>query len=327
MIEEIVSNIYRTKIPLPKSPLKWLNSYIIKGCDRFLIIDTGFNHEVCLNEMKASLQKLGVDLNRTDFFITHGHADHMGLVGTLAQNSSKVYFNEKEAKLIDFQLDNQNDYWQRFIDAYVPNGFPAEDARISTDSNPGRKYGLKRRIDFAIVKEGDIIDIGNFHFKCIATPGHSPGHMSLYEENRKILVAGDHILFDITPNLSFSPYIEDALKQYLASLEKISTLDVNLVLTGHRNLLHDLHGRIGELQEHHRARLNEVLVALGDGDKNIFQIAPHITWNINARTWEEFPLEQKWFAFGETMSHVRYLETEGKVWRNSRNGTIKYALS
>ena len=45
MIEEIVSNMYRTEIPLRGSPLKWLNSYIVKGGDRFLIIDTGFNRE------------------------------------------------------------------------------------------------------------------------------------------------------------------------------------------------------------------------------------------------------------------------------------------
>jgi hypothetical protein len=81
------------------------------------------------------------------------------------------------------------------------------------------------------------------------------------------------------------------------------------------------------LQEHHRARLNEVLAALGDGEKDVLQIAPHIRWDITARTWEEFPPPQKWFAFGETMAHVRYLEAKGQVHRRSRNGTIKYVLS
>ena len=86
-------------------------------------------------------------------------------------------------------------------------------------------------------------------------------------------------------------------------------------------------GRVKELQEHHRARLNEVLVALGDGEKNVLEIAPHIKWDITAKTWEEFPPPQKWFAFGETMAHVKYLEGKGKVRRKSRNGTIKYALA
>ena len=326
MIEEIVPNLYRTEIPLPRSPLKWLNSYIVKGGDRFLIIDTGFNHEECLNAMNASLQNLGVDLNKTDIFITHVHVDHMGLTGTLARDSSKIYFNELEARWMNDQHNHENDHWQRIMDVYVANGFAAEGARTSMKSHPAHKYGLKRKIEFAIVNDGDMIDIGDFHFRCVATPGHSPGHMSLYEANKKILVAGDHILFDITPNITYWLEMEDALEQYLASLEKVNALDVKLVLTGHRRLVHDLHGRVKELQEHHRARLNEVLVALGDGEKNVLQIAPHIRWDITAKTWEEFPPPQKWFAFGETMAHVRYLEAKGKVRRMSRNGTIEYSL-
>jgi glyoxylase-like metal-dependent hydrolase (beta-lactamase superfamily II) len=327
MIEEIVPNMFHTEIPLPRSPLKWLNSYIVKGGDRFLIIDTGFNREECLNAMNASLQKLGVDLNKTDIFITHLHVDHMGLAGTLARDSSKVYLNAKEAGRMNSQHDNRDYYWQKIIDVYVANGFAADGARTSMESHPAHKYGLKRKIDFTVVKDGDMIDIGDFHFKCVATPGHSPGHTSLYEANKKILVAGDHILFDITPNIGYWLEMEDALEQYLASLEKVDALDVKLVLTGHRRLVHDLHGRVKELQEHHRARLNEVLIALGDGEKDALQIAPHIRWDITAKTWEEFPPPQKWFAFGETMAHVRYLEAKGKVHRRSQNGTIKYVLS
>lgn len=326
MIEEIVPNLYRTEIPLPKSPLKWLNSYIIRGGDRFLIIDTGFNCEECLSEMNANLSKLGVDLNKTDIFVTHLHVDHMGLAGTLATDSSRVFFNEKEAKQISSLRDDWMAYWGKIVDVYVANGF-TEGARTSMESHPAHKYGLKRTIDFTIVKEGDSIDIGDFHFKCVATPGHSPGHISLYEPNKKILVAGDHILFDITPNIAPWLEMDDSLGQYLASLEKIDTFDVKIVLPGHRRLVHDLHQRVKELKEHHRQRLNEVLVALGEGEKNILQIAPRISWDITAKTWEEFPPPQKWFAFGETMAHVKYLEGKGKVRRKNQNGTITFALA
>ncbi len=327
MIEEIVPNMYRTEIPLPRSPLKWLNSYIVKGGDRFLIIDTGFNREECLNAMNASLKKLGVDLNKTDIFITHFHVDHIGLAGTLAGDHSKVYLNEQETRQLDSTYDNRNRYWQKIIDVYVANGFAADGAHISMQSHPAHKYGLKQKIDFTIVKEGDLIDIGDFHFRCVATPGHSPGHTSLYEPNKNILVAGDHILFDITPNISYWVQMEDALGQYLDSLEKVNALDVKLVLTGHRRLVHDLQRRVKELQGHHRTRLNEILVALGDGEKDVLQIAPHIKWDITAKTWEEFPPPQKWFAFGETMAHVKHLEAKGKVKLKSQNGKIKYMLA
>jgi glyoxylase-like metal-dependent hydrolase (beta-lactamase superfamily II) len=325
MIEEIRSNLYRIEVPLPKSPLKWLNSYIVKGDDRFLIVDTGFNREECLSAMNDGLGKLGVDPKRADFFITHLHSDHMGLLGTLLTDSAKVYFNGREAQRIYAQYAGE-DQWQKILDVYVANGFAAEGARTSMERHPAHKYGLKRRIDFAIVNDGDAIDIGDFHFRCVATPGHSPGHTCLYDAGKKILIAGDHILFDITPNITHWVDMEDSLGMYLASLGKVDSLDVELVLTGHRRLVHDLRRRVKELQEHHRARLNEVLAALGDGEKNVLQIAPYISWNITARTWEEFPAQQKWFAFGETMAHVKHLEGKGLVRSANRKGTITYSL-
>lgn len=326
MIEEIIPNLYRTEIPLPQSPLKWLNSYIVRGEDRFLIIDTGFNREECLSAMNTSLQKLGVDLNKTDFFITHFHSDHMGLIGTLASDNAKVYFNQREAQWIYAQRAGEG-HWQTIMDLYIAHGFAAEDARISMESHPGHKYSSKRNIDFVIVDEGGVIDIGDFHFRCMATPGHSPGHVILYEAEKKILVAGDHILFDITPNITYRVDMEDSLGNYLDSLEKVNALDVGLVLTGHRRLVHDLHGRVKELQEHHRTRLDEVLIALGEGEKSILQIVPHIGWDITAKTWDEFPAQQKWFAFGETMAHVKYLEGKRRVKRKNHNGMIAYSLA
>jgi glyoxylase-like metal-dependent hydrolase (beta-lactamase superfamily II) len=326
MIEEILPNLYRSEIPLPENPLKWLNAYIIRGGDRFLIVDTGFNRQECLNAMNSTLQKLNVDLNKTDFFITHFHSDHMGLLDTLASENSKVYFNQVEAQLIKGFLPGGG-YWQKILDVYIANGFVAEDARIAMKSHPGRKYSPKRRIDFTIVNDGDRIDIGDFHFRCLATPGHSPGHTCLYEEKRKLLVAGDHILFDITPNISYGLNMEDALKNYLDNLHKVDLLDVDFVLTGHRRLVHDLHRRVSELQTHHCNRLNDVLLALAEGGKNVYQIAPHIRWEISPRSWEEFPITQKWFAFGETLAHVKHLEDQGKVRRRDESGTTTYALS
>ncbi|MBN1643507.1 MAG: MBL fold metallo-hydrolase [Dehalococcoidales bacterium] len=325
MIEEIIPNIYRTEIPLPKSPLKWLNSYIIRGDNRFMIIDTGFNREECLNEMNANLKKLGVDLNKTDIFLTHLHADHTGLAGILATATSKIYFNEIERDLIKF--DSQSNNWQKMLAIYAANGFPYDGARQALGSHPARRYSNDRPIEYSIIRDGDSIDIGDFHFRCISTPGHSPGHMCLYEPIQKILVAGDLILFDITPNIAFWLEMDDALGTYLASLEKVNALETKIVLTGHRRLVHNHRLRIKELQEHHQQRLNEVLVALKEGEKNVLQITPLIHWDIDAKSWEAFPPLQKWFAFGEALAHVRYLEIRGKIKRITRDGKITYSLT
>ena len=54
-----------------------------KTGERNLIIDTGMYNDECFNAMQAALKKLDVDLKKTDFFITHAHGDHIGLVTRL----------------------------------------------------------------------------------------------------------------------------------------------------------------------------------------------------------------------------------------------------
>ena len=315
------------EIPLPRSPLKSVNSYVVTGGDRCLIIDTGFNRDECRNEMKAGLKKLDVDMNRADIFVTHLHVDHIGLADSLATDNSRVYLNEKETHHPLFHPEELPGYWQKLLGVYVANGFPAEDARISLESHPVHAYGMKRERAFSAVRDGDLLEVGDFRFRCISTPGHSPGHMCLYESGKKILVAGDHILPDITPNISYWLGMDDPLNDYLTSLQKVDNLDVKITLPGHRGLVRDLHKRIMELQEHHRDRLNEVLVALRDSPKTAFQIAPCITWEVPFNRWEDFPPMQKWFAFSETLAHVRFLENKGKVHRRAQNDKILYSAA
>jgi len=321
MVKEILPNIYRIEIPLPNNPLKALNSYLIKGAGHFLIVDTGMNRKECQDAMLTGLTKLNVDLNKTDFFITHLHADHLGLVATLAMDNSKVYFNEAEAAMV-----NSEKLWQERRTIYLQHGFPSDELARAFDNHPAKQYGLRSHVDFCLVREGDTIDIGDYSFSCVATPGHSPGHTCLYEANRKIMISGDHILLDITPNISIWPQMKNSLKTYLASLDKVNSLDVSIVLPGHRRLLNNHKQRIVELKEHHQNRLREVISALKLGDKTAFEIAPHLSWDVNYGSWELFPPSQKWFAFGETLAHIEYLEETKAVRRKARGQQIVFSL-
>jgi hypothetical protein len=56
MIEEIAADLYKVEVPLPDNLLKSINSYIVKGSERDLIIDPGMNREECLDVMRTSLE-------------------------------------------------------------------------------------------------------------------------------------------------------------------------------------------------------------------------------------------------------------------------------
>ncbi len=292
-----------------------------------MLIDTGWNDAECKNKMLSELKALDVDLGKTDLFVTHMHADHLGLAGDLATDTSTVYFNRPEASNVNQERSGKQKRQQKLDDAYILYGYPEKELKQSLEGHPGRIHALSRHLDFRFVKEGDTIEIGDYHFRTMETPGHSPGHSCLYEPNKRILVAGDHILSDISPNIAFSLIMADPLQQYLESLEKISRLEISLVLPGHRRIITDHKRRITELREHHQVRLTEVISALQDGDKTAYEVAPYVTWNTGFRSWKLFPSAPKRFAFGETLAHLEYLENKGTVRQRKKDNTVKFSLA
>jgi glyoxylase-like metal-dependent hydrolase (beta-lactamase superfamily II) len=325
MIQQILPNLYKVEVPLPGNPLKATNSYLIKTREQNLIIDTGMNREECMKAIRVALRKLDIGLEKTDFFITHFHADHLGLVPNLATASSKIYFNRIEANLL-YNI-RAIDYRENLIRNARLNGFPENKLLEIFAKHPAYRYGVSSYLDFSVVKEGDLIRIGDYMFKCIETPGHSPGHICLYECEKKIFISGDHILEEITPNVSLWSYEGNPLAEYLASLDKISGLDVAIVLPGHRHIFKDYKKRIRELKEHHQRRLNEIISILKAGGKNAFQIASQMSWDMNYDSWELFPTLQKWFAFGEALAHLKYLEEKKIVRRNVKDETVFFEVA
>ncbi|MCG6534542.1 MAG: MBL fold metallo-hydrolase, partial [Syntrophales bacterium LBB04] len=254
MIEQLLPDLWRIEVPLPNNPLQAVNSYLLKGDGRFLIVDTGMNTKACAKALTAGLQQLHVNLQKTDFFVTHLHHDHMGLVSALATEGSKVYFNLPEIPIMR-QLTG-NTRWTTILDFNVINGFPEAELMNSWPHQSSALFGT-RQLPFVVLQDGDRLEIGDYDLTCIETPGHSPGHICLYDKARKLLFSGDHILFDITPNITWYPEMPNSLERYLQSLAKIYPLDVELVLPGHRNHQDNHRARLREIQEHHDARLKE----------------------------------------------------------------------
>jgi len=322
MIEEILPSLFRVEVPLPNSPLKFLNSYVIQSSDRNLIVDTGLNRKECLDAMQSGLQQLDIDLGKTDFFITHLHADHFGLLSKLVTGTSQVFFNRPETELIE-----ASGWWERMVAYAAKNGFPEKELQEAIRSHPGREFGSQWVPEINILQDGDEIIAGDYHFQCVSTPGHSMGHTCLYEPNKKILVAGDHILIDMTPNIQCWSDDYNPLENYLASLDKVKELEINLVLPGHRRLITDHKMRIAELKEHHERRLREVLSILGEDPRTAYQVASRMTWDLDCNSWEEFPRAQKWFANGEAIAHLRYLERKGLIVRKDEDRVTSYSLN
>lgn len=321
MIKEVFKNIYQMTIPMPNTPLKALNSYVVKSPERNLIIDTCYDLPECFEATCSGLKKLDINLNKTDIFITHKHSDHSGLIRRLASNNSVIYCSEQDAQAIN---STQSESVLVVHDFFLRAGFPANEAQklLGTFSN---NRVTRQVVEFKVVSNGDTISIGDYDFNCIVTPGHTSGHICLYEADKNFLVSGDHILNTMTPDISLL-FIDDMdpLTEYLKSLDKLDKLDIETVLPGHMAVFNNCRERINQIKERHRIRNNEILDILELGTQNVYEIATQIYGDIQFNTFQDM---QKFFVISESFAHLKYMETQKNVKREIRDSVIFYSLS
>lgn len=325
MTEEIIKGIYRIPVTLPNSPLRELNSYLVRGRDRNLLIDTGFNHPLCQETMISAFGKLGVNMSVTDILLTHMHSDHSGLAPEIIAPERNIFISREDMPRLF--SETRNALWAKDTAAMLRAGFPRADAENPKTFSSSRAMAaspfFKR---YTPIVEGDLFPCGDYVLKAISSPGHTPGHMCFLIESEKLMFTGDAVLFDITPNITAWADTEDALGDYLASLKKLDRYDVKLALPGHRQS-GDYHTRIKELLQHHEARLTECLQAVrSNPDSTAYELASKLTWNVHFKSWNAFPANQKWFAVGECLSHLQRLEALGYIVKDENSALIRYHI-
>ena len=323
MPEEVLKNIYRLPIPLPGNPLKELNAYLIKGKDRNLLIDTGFRQEACRRALFSELAELGLRPGEVDVLATHLHADHTGLTPDVAGEKGTVYISRPDARIFDPKED-KTVYWKGVERSFMNEGFPEDLVIRIWDSNPAHSMSPPNNVPHVCLEDGDVLEAGGYRLRCLLMPGHTLGQMCFWMEEQGAMFLGDHVLFDITPNITAWPDMSDALGAYLDSLDRIRAYAPVRALPGHRGP-GELAERVDQLKEHHRRRLEEALKAVREHPgAGAYELAGHMTWKIRARSWADFPVAQKWFAVGECMSHLDRLIAEGRVACRVEGGRNRY---
>lgn len=320
MIREVAENIYTFPITLPHNPLKVLNSYVIKasGGGKNLLIDVGFNCPRCRADLRKGIAALDLAPENTDVFFTHGHADHTGNASWLQSQGFELLIGATEHKHIFRATDNAH------LARMEREGVPAD----VTDAMLCRtKAEWQVSDDFTArdLEDGDVLSYGGYKLRCVMMPGHSLGHICLYDEDKQLMFTGDHVLFDITPNINVAPEGLDSLGSYMQSLEKAAGIPVKIALPGHRQIGGDFAARVRELYQHHISRLQEAedIVRANPGI-SAYGTAKHMAWSIVANSWDDFPVDQKWYAYGEALSHLVYLQKLGHIKRVFHGGTAEY---
>lgn len=328
---EIVPGVFQLKVPIPDNPLGFTLPYVITGVNGHAIVDTGWFEPESFEDLKRELRDHHINaLDIKRIIVTHIHPDHSGLAGPLRElTGAELITHELDSNRSPFALGGGLAIEQRtqIRDWFVSNGVTLEELRSGQASNPRMATAIQQYVvpkSDRLVKGGEILEAGDADLEVIWTPGHSPGHICLYDRANKRLYTGDHVLPVITPNVSLRPLeTGNPLAEFMASLRKLEHLDVDWALPAHEHAWQDLQHRILELIEHHEARLQEMIDAIGDDARTPYDIASRIKWNLEP--WDKLPFFHRRLALSETLAHLVYLESQGRVAHELRAEIIHYA--
>ena len=322
-MREVFPNFFQLRIPLPIPALKHLNAYLIRNEEQYVLIDTGMGTDEAYGALSHQLAEIGAKPgNLTEILVTHFHIDHVGLVPRLRSLSgAQLLVSAKTTEAVQLVIRTYESYWNNLTKTYKEAGVPTDVVEQMITTTPGYIYQsvyaeLSR--PSRTLKDGEKIKIGDYKFDAIWTPGHSPGHICLYETRQRFLLAGDHLLPTITPHVTHWQQESNALEEYLESLEKVKKLDVDVILPSHEEPFENHRKRIKELKKHHELRVIEILSEIQGQELTAYQIASRIHWDIEYASWERFPLFQKLLAISETLAHIKFLENQGQVKKNRR---------
>jgi glyoxylase-like metal-dependent hydrolase (beta-lactamase superfamily II) len=161
-----------------------------------------------------------------------------------------------------------------------------------------------------LIEDGELVDLPGWAVRAVWTPGHTPGHLCFHEERTGVLLAGDHVLPRISPNVSHHPrQLADPLRAFLDSLAKVGELAVDEVLPAHEYRFRGLPDRVADLRTHHEQRLGELLsLVRGRPGCTTVQLAERLSWR---RQWSDIVDFHRRAAIGETLSHLLLLASRG----------------
>lgn len=329
MTERIEPNLFSIKVNMPNNPLRYLNSYLIKGEKRNLLIDTGFNQPESLHDLASGLSELQVDMKDTDIFITHYHSDHCGLVPKIAHKCSKIYMSVIDKEILLSTFIPGNNSWEKIRVLFLREGCPDDEIIEILEKNPARSLRPDKPFDITGLCDDEILQIGDIKLRCILTPGHTAGHMCLYWEERSIIFTGDHVLFDVTPNIANVGRLQNGLACYFESLKRVKELSVRVALPAHRESTGGFVERVDSILLHHHQRLDEIVRIIAENPGlTCYEITGRMKWSIRAKGWEDFPSSQKFFAIGEAWEHLVFLVNENMIRREFSDGkNIYYPIS
>jgi len=310
-VECVAEGIWSVPVVFPDNPMRYTLAYVVVEDEDCLVVDPGFDSVQGRLDLIAGLRTAGFTLSDvTGILATHFHTDHLGMARWLRRWSGAwIALGKAEVR-----------YISAFTNAWEETA--ADRARMRTWGVPEDRINeaaldvdglmhLRQLADADLrVGDGDTVPIAGGRLTVVETPGHTPGHICLRDESRKVFLSGDHVLPRITPNVSLEMRGDpDPLRSCLQSLDRIEGDEGFEVLPAHEYRFRGLSQRARELKSLALARSDEVLALIeAQQHPTVWTIATQLHWS---RGFPSLSGLQLRLALSETAAHLQYLRTSG----------------
>jgi len=329
-----INGVHQIKIEVPFN-VKFVCLYLFNHKGHNILIDAGLNWGNWKKLLLSTFNDLNLSMKDIDYcFITHVHLDHIGLLKTLKRRNPdlKIVMNEITHKVLEWETNDNN------LEELTTEAKKTADMLIKCgiDDKQGEKviqfftfwpkYLQYQKPDI-IVRDGENVleDL-----EIIWTPGHSFGHICIFDAKREFLYSGDHILSRITPHIGNfvipaslrneykNHKFDNILHHYLNSLDRIDKLNPKIIFPAHQEIIYNPHDRILEIKKHHQNRLNEISSLIKDHPMTPYEIS-------KIHFGQDLDEINSFMALSEVVGHLIYLEYQEKVNKIEKNRKVYFS--
>ncbi|HEY4093961.1 MAG TPA: MBL fold metallo-hydrolase, partial [Baekduia sp.] len=216
--ERVLPGVWRLRLPLPWPGVPHCNAWALAAGDGIVLVDTGMHEPGSLANLERALAQVNLKLEHVRLLVcTHAHSDHYGQAAAIVERTGcELWMHPNHDHMLQAARDPDAAFGRR-IEVARQSGVPEEPLRRYSEARRGQGYGIAGLVE----QDRDLVpgvevrtDLGTW--QVFETPGHAPSHVCLYQEDRRILISGDHLLGRVSLYYDYG-YSPDPAGEFLHS--------------------------------------------------------------------------------------------------------------